>query len=697
MNQQMQVSALERPLGQSTASPRLEGNWLRAARLGWIILALVALGILLTSLPGYAPKFSGQLGHVTAESPSTSAYFFAAASAIVSLSAALLSLGLSVMLFRRRFEEPIAAALAFYLLVYGIVMAGPLEHWGAYWVGEVDFVTTLESILLATPTILLFALFPNGRFVPPWMRWVVIISVAWSISLVFLPSINALSISQNPFLFSLVAIWFASFTVLGIYAQIYRYRRVSTREERQQTKWVVFGFALWVIYIVISTGPYFYITGLPPDAPIPWWVPVSELGWWLSLSIIPLSLTIAITRQRLWNIDLVINRTLVYGALTLTTMALYIFVVGALSNLLQTGDNYLIAFLTTGLVAVLFQPLRARLQRWVNRLMYGERDDPVAVLSKLGEELEHTGSPEDTLSSITESVAQTLKLPYVAIELGESNEIVASYGLPKSEEYRLPMLYQTEISGYLVVAPRSSGEAFSASDRQLLENIAHQAGAAAHAAKLTADLRLSRQRLVTAREEERRRLRRDLHDGLGPTLASLTLKMDATRNVLRSDPEKAERLLEELKKQTQGTIQDIRNLVYELRPPALDELGLIGAIQSFIDRHVDSQTQITLEVSDHLPQLPAAFEVAVYRIALEGLTNVIRHASADTAVVHIALINDQLHVEIHDDGSGLPENYSAGVGLASMQERAEELGGILELIPQKPGTLIRARLPLFQE
>lgn len=225
-------------------------------------------------------------------------------------------------------------------------------------------------------------------------------------------------------------------------------------------------------------------------------------------------MTIAVTRSRLWNIDVVINRTIVYGGVTAATMALYVLVVGTLGNLLQIGNSTFIAFLTTGLVAILFQPLRNRLQRGVNRMMYGERDNPVAVLSKLGDELEHTGSPEDALISITETVAQTLKLPYVAIELGKNSEIAASYGIPKPDVLRLPMLYQTETSGYLVVAQRSPGESFSSSEHQLLENIAQQAGAAAHAVKLTADLRLSRQNLVTAREEERCRIRQDLHDGL---------------------------------------------------------------------------------------------------------------------------------------------------------------------------------------
>lgn len=405
-------------------------------------------------------------------------------------------------------------------------------------------------------------------------------------------------------------------------------------------------------------------------------------------------MTIAVTRSRLWNIDVVINRTLVYGTLTAATMALYVFMVGGLGNLLQVGNSSFIAFLTTGLVAIVFQPIRDRLQRGVNRMMYGERDDPVAVLSKLGEELEHTGSPEDALSGITETVAQTLKLPFVAIEIGENNEIAASFGIPKPDLIRLPMLYQTETSGYLLVAPRSQGESFRSSERQLLENIAHQAGAAAHAAKLTADLRLSRQRLVTAREEERRRIRRDLHDGLGPQLASQTLTLTAARRMLQQDPQAVDDLLKEAIKHAQSATDDVRRVVYDLRPPALDDLGLIGAIKAHIHKLASGGLNIDLNTPDELPSLPAAVEVACYLIIQEALTNVVRHSDAKNCKISIS-INNNLLLEIRDRGIGIPSKHHHGVGLNSMRQRTEELGGKFQIYsPPNGGTNLIVGLPL---
>jgi GAF domain-containing protein len=176
-------------------------------------------------------------------------------------------------------------------------------------------------------------------------------------------------------------------------------------------------------------------------------------------------------------------------------------------------------------VAVLFQPLRSRLQRGVKRLMYGERDDPYAVTSRLGRRLEATLAPEAVLPTIVETIAQALKLPYAAILLkeGEGFQTTAAYGSPTGEPGTLPLVYQREEIGRLVIAPRAPGEEFLAADRGLLEDLALQAEVAVHAVRLTSDLQRSRERLVATREEERRRLRRDLYDGLGPTLASLAL------------------------------------------------------------------------------------------------------------------------------------------------------------------------------
>ena len=413
---------------------------------------------------------------------------------------------------------------------------------------------------------------------------------------------------------------------------------------------------------------------------------------------IPITMCIAILKYRLYGIDTLINRTLVYGALSASVIGIYMLVVGGLGALLQVSGNLAISLLATGLVAALFQPLRSRLQRSVNKLMYGERDEPYKVLSRLGRRLESALAPEAAITSIVETVAEALKLPYAAILLKQDDRFVtaAEYGTPAGETLTLPLSHQKESVGQLVVAPRASGEAFTPSDRRLLEDLARQVGVAVRAVRLTIDLQRSREQLVTAREEERRRLRRDLHDGLGPQLASLTMKSEATRDLISIDPARAHEMLKGITEQAQASVADVRRLVYALRPPALDALGLMGALRSQAAHQDYNGLGISIYGPEELPALPAAVEVAAYRIALEALTNVVRHAEARNDTVRLGMHEklSALRLEIEDDGRGIEENSRAGVGLTSMRERAEELGGscTVEPIPSG-GTRVRVLLP----
>jgi signal transduction histidine kinase len=336
--------------------------------------------------------------------------------------------------------------------------------------------------------------------------------------------------------------------------------------------------------------------------------------------------------------------------------------------------------------------------------MYGERDDPYAVLSRLGQRLEATLAPEYVLSTIIQTIQESLKLPYAAIALRQDDSfaVAAAAGVPVDDALRLPLVYQNETVGQLLLAPRAPGESFSSADRRLLEDLAREAGVAVHAVRLTSDLQCltedlqrSRERLVTAREEERRRLRRELHDGLGPTLASLAQRLDTAGKLVPRDPDAAVVLLDDLKTQVKATIADIRQLVYALRPPALDELGLVSAIREHAAPYdqVDG-LHISVESPERLPPLPAAVEVAAYYISLEALTNVARHAQAQSCHIRLWLA-DGLRLEITDDGGGLPKDYHAGVGVTAMRERAMELGGecTIESGPAG-GTQVSAWLPL---
>jgi len=398
--------------------------------------------------------------------------------------------------------------------------------------------------------------------------------------------------------------------------------------------------------------------------------------------------------------------TLVYGILTALVVGIYVLIVGGLGLLFQAQGSYLVALFATGLIAVLFQPLRDRVQRGVNRLVYGDRDDPLAALARLGERLEGTLAAEDVLPTLVQSVAESLKLPYAAISLESKSkgEITVEYGKRAEDLVEFPLVYQNENIGRLQVAPRTPGEHFNPADLKILRNIASQAGVAVHGVQLTIDLRRSQQKLVTAREEERRRLRRDIHDGIGPSLAAYMLAVGSARAALPDNSELADKLLEKLETDLESTLNEIRRLVYNLRPPELDQLGLVGALNRYASEYTgdirtsssngDNPPLITVRTSQPTTALPAAVETAAYRITQEALNNVVRHARAENCEVTLEF-TDALTLTIRDDGSGMPGVYKAGIGLASMKERSYELGGTFRIISQRDrGTTIIVELPL---
>jgi len=365
---------------------------------------------------------------------------------------------------------------------------------------------------------------------------------------------------------------------------------------------------------------------------------------------------------------------------------------------LFTGlSNPVISFLAAGAVALLFEPLRQRLQRGVNRWMYGERDDPYAVLSRLVRTLEGTPSANEVLPSIAETIGHSLKLPYVAIWLDQDGEesLVAAFGLETTDLVSFPLVYQGETIGRLEVARRAPNEEFSEADLRLIENVAQQAGAAAQTVRLNVELVRSRAQIVNEREDERLRIRRDLHDELGPMLAAQGLKLSAARQVIRTKPEKAESLVDEVIRQSQQTVADVRRLVHGLRPPVLDQLGLVEAIRDLARTHGGGPALELSTPPEGLPRLPAAVEVNAYRIVLESWNNTVRHARASRCRVQFVVEHNMLVIAIQDDGVGMPKDYRVGVGLRSMRARTAELGGGLQVDDVQPhGTRITARLPL---
>ncbi|MGW2144133.1 GAF domain-containing sensor histidine kinase [Nonomuraea bangladeshensis] len=467
--------------------------------------------------------------------------------------------------------------------------------------------------------------------------------------------------------------------------------RRSEGAERRQIAWLVYVVGLETVVIGARLA-----AGLTDDHPgSPW--PSDSVLWEVvgigGATLIPVAICVAVLRHRLLDIDLVINRTLVYVLLSGCVTGGYILVVGYLGALFPSGDLP-VSVLAAGLVALAFAPLRQRLQSWVNLLTYGERDDPYAALTRLGRRLESAADPDAVLPGIARSVAEALRLPYVAVETAHGARHEHSLGGgPSAEPLRLPLTHNGERVGGLVLAPRPGDSGFGPRDLRVLADLARQVAVAVHAVRLSADLRRSRERLVMAREEERRRLRRDLHDGLGPTLAALTMRAEAAHDLVTD--EDARKLLAEIVDDAETALADVRTLVDGLRPPALDSLGLIGALRAHAARQ-PSGLRVDVRAPDDLPALPAATEAAAYRIATEALANTRRHAAAARAWLRVELAGGTLRLEISDDGRGLPRDApgEGGVGLASMRERATELGGSCT-IDERPGggTRVRVELP----
>jgi two-component system NarL family sensor kinase len=417
--------------------------------------------------------------------------------------------------------------------------------------------------------------------------------------------------------------------------------------------------------------------------------------------LLPTAIGIAVLRYKLYEIDVLLNRALVYGVLTGGVAAVYLGIVAlgrAYFGMHPTLGTEVVA--TVLAVAVLF-PLQGSVQRRIDRLFYGDRGAPYEALARLGRRVEEAADTESALNTMVKTIADSLRLPYAALELrlGDEWRPTAAYGQEPAEVVAFPLIFQRETVGRLLVGTRGHGDRLGPEDERLLADLARQAGPATHAVALRQALDASRAGLVTAREEERRRLRRDLHDGIGPTLAGLTLGLDTARRHAAGQTALLD-LLDKLKAETQRAVADVRRIVYGLRPPALDQLGLAGSLREEVGRLKSEAPEltVTLDASDDgLADLPAAAEVACYRIVTEALTNVIRHAKATRCWVRIRF-DGCLDVEVRDDGVGLPEGWRTGVGIASMRERVTELGGDLVIEPSLPhGTRIAARLPAGEQ
>ena len=384
-----------------------------------------------------------------------------------------------------------------------------------------------------------------------------------------------------------------------------------------------------------------------------------------------------------------LSHGLLYGILTVYVSVIYAIVVtcGGFIYYWSTIAPWWFNLLTVLIIAATVLPVHTWLRSSIDRLVYDWHDNPYAALSELRQHLdrEPDQTPQAIVLTIITTIAATLRLPYVAIttDLGFGLQST-TYGtqLANTERVTISITYGSAQVGALHTAARRPNESLSTNDLRLLNDLARQVGITLHAARLSDALQDSRTQLVTAREEERRRIRRDLHDGLGPTLAALRLQLSALRHTVGHNPD-ATQLIDELRADVRTATGEIRRLVYDLRPPMLDEFGLLGALRN-LELTSDGMER-SIEAPAELPPLPAAVEVALYRIAAEALHNSARHAQATRCTIRLALNAALLTLTVTDNGCGLPTPYLAGVGHNSMHERAAELGGSLSILPAPAG------------
>ena len=473
--------------------------------------------------------------------------------------------------------------------------------------------------------------------------------------------------------------------VVALVILVVRARRAEGRE-RDQYVWFV--YAALVTAVLLATG----------DA-----LGLGDLGWFIGPAAVAAAVGAAVLLHGLYDIRSVLSRSFGFVAAGAGLVVAHVAITAVLVNVLGGSDTGA-RTVATAVVAVAFAPLFRGANGLIGRALYGVRGAPDRLMSSLHHQVQGVTEPRLVLSSVAHTIATGLRLPYVAIDLDDAP--AATFGDPTATETQepFPLVYQGRTIGRLVVQARRGDEHLEQRDRAVLTEVATQLASVAHAVSLTESLRASRARLVVAREEERRRIRRDLHDGLGPMLTGLGLKLDVVQNRVRNTDEEAADLLVGLRAETGAAIDSVRRLVYGLRPPALDDLGLIGAIQEQAKRLEGSHRSadggsnaptlaIQVNAPSELAPLPAATEVAAFRIVSEAMTNMVRHSGAASCCVTLSL-NGALQVEIADDGRGLPPDFRPGIGMSSMAERAAEVGGRCQVETRcEGGTRVIAWLP----
>jgi signal transduction histidine kinase len=545
-------------------------------------------------------------------------------------------------------------------------------------------------------------IFPNGRLIGPRWRW-----LAWCAGLavigLFLGNLlsphaqqSRLAHWQNPLglsgryavianSFSTAGVLLAAVAAAGAITElVIRWRRGGPIVRQQLFFLALAAIPPALVFLVVIIA-----NGVP--------------GWIFGVVLLPLPIAIAVATlgHGLYDLRRAAQRTLLWLTMSGVVVGIYALVVIAAAALVPGHRAWWPSALAAAAAALLLIPLREKLQRGVTRVVYGRWHEPYEVLAGLGENLEAAADIDRLIAAAVAELDTGLDLRDVSVRdmagTVVTGTVVTGPGAGAdigtgAGTANVPVLAYGATVGYLTY--RAPDRQLTTAEQRLVRDLARQLGGALHARLLREDLQRARERLVLAREEERRRLRRDLHDGIGPALAGLTLKTETARALLPPGSDGASRQLHALGEEIRRTVVDVRRLVEGLRPPALDELGLTDACAQAVERlTAGANLAVGVLASDDLPALPAAVEVAAYRIVVEAVTNIVRHARARSCRVSMALTSAALNVTVTDDGMGLPAEDGHGHGLAIMRERAEELGGTVTVRNGPSGVIVQAQLP----
>jgi signal transduction histidine kinase len=560
--------------------------------------------------------------------------------------------------FLNRFGSVLPLSIAALLLIF------PSGRFLPGWLGRLGIVALMGMVVAATLVVLTpAATSPRVPDLPPTVDF----------NYLTLPSLSVADVLR-PLSGVLTVVGF----LIAMVSAVLRYQRAAGGD-RDRMRWLI-----WAVVVMALTLAAVAVAdmGSAVDAMI------------VVVAVLPVvAMTVGVVRPTVVPVENLLVRTLVLGAVALSLLGVDLLVVAVLSHMFgDLGQRQLVAVVLL-VTALGYGPLRHRLFQVVQAWILGSRGDRYDAVAGLAANLESIDDGPAQLGAVARAVADAFGVRYVAVEVDRpgGERLVATFGDRPAEVRTLPITYRDTEVGRLVLPGRGLRSRLSSRDEKLLGDLVRQAATAARSSRLADEVQSSRERLVNAREEERRRIRRDLHDGLGPAMTGVVYQLETARLLVDTDPDGAAAQLDSVRDHVQEIVADVRRLVHELRPPALDDRGLVGAIRQL------AETQpVAIAVQAHdLPSLPAAAEVAAYRIVAEALANVARHSGARTARVRLERTATALLVEISDDGIGIGEDVQAGVGLVSLRERAAELGGRTDVsCPPTGGTVVRAVLPL---